>query len=304
MYWPDDATLDGQPWSAQAAWPQGPTLRHLIVALRPAMRAAFLLGHRVEAIEIGFGEDPATITGWRAVDLTTLAAGPDPAASADGPPPRVRLRTVELTDRTGRLSGSFAIPCAFPIFNAGPIFSALVDQVVDFVENAIELLIVVVSEAEPPERGAGHGLLWTLVPTPEHWPGMDGGALEAIRPIVAELRANPVPFLRGQLYADRAEHIDEHSIEEYAARSGPANLCFLQRHGSQQADPYEWDHLAKHDDLAHRLHTKFWRAIDASLLPPARLAQLSAAEKAPTWLDAFTELVTRRVIRIPELAQT
>jgi hypothetical protein len=62
VFWSDATLLSQQDWWSDPAWDGGPGYGELIEAVRPALRAALLLGWRVHSIDLGIGRSSGQST--------------------------------------------------------------------------------------------------------------------------------------------------------------------------------------------------------------------------------------------------
>jgi hypothetical protein len=208
VFWPDEEILSQQGWWKESAWSGGPTLGVLIEALRPALRAALLLGWQVDSIEVGIGKATNETTEWKSIELATLELDPAKPLDVDKPfdGPNVHLGTFEIADLIGRIGeGTFAIPMDIPIIGAGglgeTIPTELLEGVDAFVNDAIDELASTVPGdpvlAAP--RAIGRGLLWIFYTN--YWRGLNVDAKWAADVESMALRQDPTAFLIGELWA-------------------------------------------------------------------------------------------------------
>ena len=310
MFWPDDASLQLQPWWDEPAWEDGPGWGALVGAARPAIRAALLLGYAVSAIGLGFGKGVALDGDWWQLDLETLALVPGPGLSpdkqADGP--TLWLEASALTDaatdlatlspdEVDPLAGMYAIAFDFGLFGSddytddGTVPKAITDAVAAVAIRAVDQLgprlpskgawqdAVAAGGGLP--RVANGGLVWML--DPHYWDGVGADAVTEMEPVVEELLEAKERFLLGQVFDERDEH-------RPGSGPGATNLRFL---------------FGRELFFPGRANTRFWAALLAQLqargeahrLWERERARFSAAE-APNWLDVLGELIARGVVGV------
>jgi hypothetical protein len=269
VFWLDATLLSQQDWWTEPAWDGGPGYGELVEAVRPALRAALLLGWRVHSIDLGIGRSSGQSTDWASIELATLelvAATPlDVDKPFDGP--NLHLGVAEIVDLHGRLGddGDYAIPIDIPVFGAGELTdgvpAGIADGVDAFVNDALDELAPTVPDdpvlAAP--RSNQQGLLWLLYTN--HWRGLTEEAkFEAGAQTIA-LRQDPTGFLMGELYGQ--------SVAKPAAEL--------------------WDHLALSVQARGEAHR----------LPQQARGRLPSM----SWLDALSELVWRGAVIVDGLVE-
>ena len=310
MFWPDDASLQLQPWYDDPAWEDGPSWGALVGAARPALRAALLLGYAVSAIGLGFGKGVALDGEWWQLNLETLALvpgpGPSPDKQADGP--TLWLEAAALTDAATELAhlspdeldplaGMYAIAFDFGLFGSddytddGTVPNAITDAVAAVATRATNALAphlpskddwkdaVAIGGGLP--RVANGGLVWVL--DPHYWDGVGADAVTEMEPVVEELLEAKERFLLGQLFDDRDKH-------RSGSGPGAANLRFL---------------FGRELFFPGRANTRFWTALLAQLQARGEAHRLwererasFSAEEAPNWLDVLGGLIARGVVGV------
>jgi hypothetical protein len=121
VFWPDADVLSQQTWWKDPAWSGGPTLGALVEALRPALRAALLLGWQVDSIEVATGRATNQTTEWTSIELATLTVEPAKPLDVDKPftGPNVHLGVFEVADLLGRI-GEGPSPSRSPSPSSAP----------------------------------------------------------------------------------------------------------------------------------------------------------------------------------------
>jgi hypothetical protein len=317
VFWPDETSLQLQPWWDEPAWEDGPGWGALVAAARPAIRAATLLGYAVDAIGLGFGKGVAQDGEWQSLLLETLqlvpGSGPSPDKQAAGP--TLWLEASPVTDAATDLDpqppagdgpidddidltvDTYALDFDFGLFGSdaapddGTVPEAITTAVAAVAIRAVDLLgprlpsagawrdAVAAGGGLP--RQANGGLVWIL--DPHHWDGVGTEAAAELDPVVEELLDAREKFLLGQLFDDRDEH-------RPGAGPGAANLRFL---------------LGRELFWPGRAHARFWTALMAELQARGEAHRLWERERtrfadpeAPNWLDVLGELVARGVVGI------
>jgi hypothetical protein len=270
VFWPDAATLSRTAWWEQPAWVDGATYGQLVEAVRPALRAALLLGWNVHSIYVGLGAATGESAPWVSIRLATLELAAAPLVDLDMPfdGPNVLLAASEIVDRQGVLgtTGGYAIGIDIPILGdddlpADVVPSGITQGVDAFVGDALAELVptLPVRKNDLPARAHGQGLLWLLYS--EHWSGLNAEAIRGTGLLVLDLRLTPEETLIGELYGRPV--------------SGPPRDFWTQLWLSAQAE-----------GRAHHL--------------PQRLRDRLPAM---SWLDTIGELLVRGVIEVPGLVR-
>lgn len=324
MFWPDEKVFAKQTWWSWPAHAAGPTYGGVVEALRPAIRAALLLGYQVEAIDIALGAGPpGQVSRWESIELDTLqlsASGRQLDIQRPFEGLNIRLKVAEITDLVGAVTGTYALDVDLPLFGSdeaipddseefvGPVLvpDDLVAGVRSFVTDAVATLVARLPAAPAQDqsqqeewlvpREAGGGLAWIFDPT--HWHGLTGAAKVKLWPIALELLSHPEGFLAGQLFGDRREHPSTPDLGEQLPDlgGGAASLPFLVR----RRNPHHYEDLS------------FWKHLLLSLQGRGESHRLPEWVRdpiagdlyhGPTWLEAICELLRRGVVRIDGLVE-
>ena len=316
MFWPEDASLQLQPWWDEPAWEDGPSWGALVAAARPAIRAALLLGYAVDAIGLGFGKGVSLEGEWQLLPLETLTLIPGPELSPDkqAEGPTLWLEASPATDSATDLDpqpaaegepeddidllvDTYALAFDFGLFGSddytddGTVPAAITTAVAGVAIRAVDQL----SQRLPSKgtwrdavaaggglpREANGGLVWIF--DSHHWDGVGADAVAEMEPVVEELLEAKSRFLLGQVFDDRDEH-------RSGSGPGAANLRFL--FGRELFWP-------------GHANTRFWTALLAQLQARGEAHRLWERQRtgfsdaeAPNWLDVLGELVARGVVGV------
>ncbi|GIH22706.1 hypothetical protein Aph01nite_10160 [Acrocarpospora phusangensis] len=293
MFWPDDSELALQEWWGVPAWAGGPVYGALVTAVRPALRAALLLGYEVTSINLGFGAGVSAEGEWQAIDGGTLELAPGAYESVEkqSSGPTLWLEVLPFFDRADDQIGSYAIPFEFGLFGGeestsdGSVPAGIAAAVDDVVARAVDALTATLPSREAwrtagglPRRADG-GLLWILDPAYQTGLGSAAGDLASV---VEALLADREAFLLGQVYGERVAHAGN--------EPGPASLRFL---------------LDRQLAWPRRAHRRIWAGLLADLQARGEAHRLWERERgnfqgrsAPTWLDVLSQLIWRGVVTV------
>ena len=324
MFWPDDEALSAQTWWTWPAWADGPTNGALIAALRPALRAALLLGYQVHSIDVGVGASTGQTTDWQSIELATLTIDLAKPLPYDKPyaGANVRFGVSEVADLLGSIDGTYAVGIDIPIVGSDeevpesgeepdqeepadvPVPRDLVDGVGEFVDQAVDLLTGRIPEAAsatvPMPADVSGGLLWMFDPL--WWDGTfvpEAGAEDThpvmtklcqnMQPLKTDMCAFPQEFLRAQISGGPPGY------QRYKDTFRAANLAFL-TYGLSPAyrDMHVW--LALETALQERGES---HRIDQRTVYRLKADRLSA----PVWLDVLCELLRLGVVGIRPLVE-
>lgn len=285
MFWPDVALLSRQSWWTEPAWDNGPGYGQLVEALRPALRAALLLGWQVDSIEVGTGRATDQSTEWASIELATLELEPAKPLDVNKPfsGPNVHLGAIEVTDLLGRinrespeiLDGTFAIPIDIPVFGSDDLSddetvpAGIVDGVESFVNDALDELVPTVPtvpanpddplSVSPPPRAMQQGLLWML--NSMYWRGLNREAERALDGETLALHSDPTAFLLDAL----------------------------------------------HGQPVQKRHEEFWPTLAASVQAQGQAHRLpqEVRDRLPgmAWFDALSELIWRGAVLVDGLIE-
>jgi len=275
-FWPDVEACRRVEYGAEAVWADGPSYSDLLVALRPALRGLFLLGHRTTRLEIATDASGQ----WSSIDPASLER--ETVERTDVAPPAsglmVRFETVTMADPFHAGSVGYAVPSAATELayadlsdTKGKLPAALVGAIEAFVEDQLTELVGRIGAdgfVREPEGGLG----WIFDPT--HWRGLgDAGVWVA----EGATGGSHEGLLRASVFDERGRHTQGGGL--YPRRA--PTLRWLLGAGSRARNPsdFAWavDRALAERGQAHAL----WVSRRGILF----------SRKAPSWLDVLIELL-------------
>jgi hypothetical protein len=165
MFWPQASMLSRQDWWALPAWDDGPPYGELIEAVRPALRAALLLGGEVDSIDIGVGVFGSP-TGWVSVDAATLELTAQDLGELPSDGITIGLSVSPVLDLLGTIDddvNGYRVPLTVPDFVSDEVpgesvpeaITAAVDAFVTDAVNALAPAAPNAGESPPGPRSSG-----------------------------------------------------------------------------------------------------------------------------------------------------